>query len=362
MATLGKDNETQSYIREDFSYFPNGDGGMNQEGVKEPATGEGTQATATTEGPVAGTSSTSDNEAGGMTDEQKEAIRPYEEQIRMLKERAASVAPESEEARAKREKRERSRKIIGAVSDGLRSLGNLFFTSQYAPDMYEGSTRMLDRTNKSIEKAKAERERNNDLYFNYSMKIGDKEAEMAKTLRDLEAQREARKLAKAEAERKDRELAMKEEEHPFRLRGAEADANKKESDAEYSKVKAKNAPKEMELKNRNLELQGDVHRSAVTKNQAQAANANRGNVKEFSAWDENGKEHKFKTKDAAESFAKQHGTWQEVDQTTETMTDSELNGQTSKTEIKKGGYPKKPIKGTMPGVKTNDNNKMPGVK
>lgn len=45
--------------------------------------------------------------------------------------------PETDEQRKKRERREKSKKIIAAVTDGVRALSNLYFTTQYAPNMYK---------------------------------------------------------------------------------------------------------------------------------------------------------------------------------------------------------------------------------
>ncbi len=77
--------------------------------------------------------------------------------------------PESDEERKKRERREKSKKIIAAVTDGIGALSNLFFTTQYAPNMYnydKGS--QMSATNARIEQLKADREKNADRYMQFS--------------------------------------------------------------------------------------------------------------------------------------------------------------------------------------------------
>ena len=90
---------------------------------------------------------------------------------------------ETPEKRAKREKQEKSKRIIGAVSDGLRAMSNLWFTSQYAPNMYNHEKdSQLNETNRWIDKAKAEREKLREEHLRYAIGLGDAENERAKTL------------------------------------------------------------------------------------------------------------------------------------------------------------------------------------
>lgn len=398
MATLEKDNGTQSYIKDNFSYFPEADGGTRAEGKeekKETATGEGTQATASTDGPVAGTPTGIDyrrydkgiQEQTEAIRERQAALKPLEAKKDIYQQMMDSMRrPESAEEKAKREKKEKSRRVIGAVSDGLRALGNLFFTSQYTPDMYQGSTKQLDKANEWIERARAEREKNDEAYYNLALKIGDADAEMAKTVRDLEAQAEARRLARAEAERKARELAMKEEEHPFRLRGAEADANKKESDAEYSRVKAKNAPEYFENQN---ELGRQKIKTEETRQKCNLASAYEHTEKGNKTKAGNNKPkptlkledgvHEYNTTEDYNRAVQREARRLGIPIYKEEVLEVNVNGKPKKTrtvarktediagevelrienerkEEKSASQP-----GTMPGVKTNDNNKMPGV-
>lgn len=143
--------------------------------------------------------------------------------------------PESDEERKKRERREKSKKIIAAVSDGISALSNLYFTSQYAPNMYNHEKGSVSTAvSKRIDQLKADREKKRDQYMNFSLKFGDLENQRAKTLRDLEAQQEQRRLAREKAQR-DAEL------HPFKKREQEGKANKAEQEAVTAKAEADNA-------------------------------------------------------------------------------------------------------------------------
>lgn len=235
--------------------------------------------------------------------------------------------PETPEQRKKRERREKSKRIIAAVSDGISALSNLFFTTQYAPNMYnheKGS--MTTAVGKRLDQLKAEREKKRDQYLNFSLKLGD-----------LENQREQ----KGKADRAEQEAIVAQ---------AEAEAA---PDLQQAKLATERARK------------GSLDASAAN-SRASAAAHNRSNVSEFSAWDENGREHKFRTKEAADAYAKQHGTWQEEDvsETTNTETrrtpESKPQQRTS-TKTKKSGHPARPAPedNTPPSRRTNNDNTPP---
>ena len=182
----------------------------------------------------AGTSSGGDGVTPGnlkneeMTDAYKiaEATRGYDYQGKVYDEMISRLnSPETPEEKARREKKERSKKIIGAVSDGLRALGNLYFTSQYAPHSYnheKGS--QLNSTVAAIEKAKAEREKNDEAYYNLALKIGDLQNQRAKTVREMEAEAEARKIARQRAEDAHKKAEAERVLDPYRQDKAKNDA------------------------------------------------------------------------------------------------------------------------------------------
>ena len=121
-----------------------------------------------------------------------------ERKIRTLQDMIDTLEPlETPEQRKKRERREKSAKIISAVSDGISALSNLYFTSQYAPNMYNHEkSSQLNAQNAAIEKARKDRESNRDAHLRFALALGDAENERAKTAREIEAEQERRKLAR----------------------------------------------------------------------------------------------------------------------------------------------------------------------
>lgn len=272
-----------------------------------------------------------------------EAAMGYDQQIKILQDAARGKEPETDEERKKRERKERSKRIIASVGDGISALSNLFFTSRGAPDMYRhGSRGQLGVLNDKLEKQRAEREKNHEAYINYSMNIGKLQAERDNVLRGLEAQHEARKLAREEAKRKQEAHEFEQSLNPFKTQKAQGEADQATYKADTARTESEYASKQQEAK-----LMTEYARR---QNHLASAGAHgRTNTPEFSAWDEHGREHKFRTKAASEAFAKQHGTWQEEDvsETTNTETrrtpESKPQQRTS-TKSKKVGYPVKPQK------------------
>ena len=160
---------------------------------------------------------------------------------------------ETPEKRAKREKQEKSKRIIGAVSDGLRAMSNLWFTSQYAPNMYNHEKdSQLNETNRWIDKAKAEREKLREEHLRYAIGLGDAENERAKTLRELEAQQERRVLAREKAQREAVAHGWEAVMQSDKQREQAAKANRAEQEAITAKAVADYAP-EMQRKKGTVE-------------------------------------------------------------------------------------------------------------
>lgn len=275
--------------------------------------------------------------------------------------------PETEEERKKRERREKSKRIIAAVSDGISALSNLYFTSQYAPDMYnheKGS--MTNAVDARLERLKAEREKNADKYLQFSLKLGDLENERAKTLRELEAQQERQKLAREKAQREAEAHGWLAALQPDKRREQKGKADRAEQEAITAQAEAEAAPELQQAKLATERARKGSLDASAANSRASAAAHNRSNVSEFSAWDENGREHKFRTKEAADAYAKQHGTWQEEDvsETTNTETRRTPTSQPRKsytTKTKKSGHPARPAPedNTPPSRRNNNDNTPP---
>lgn len=289
----------------------------------------------------------------------------YDQQIAALQEAANRVKPETEEERKKRERREKSAKIVSAVSDGLQALSNLFFTTRGAPNMYDHKeASQLTPLQEKLEKLKAERQANADKYLQYSLKIGDAQNERAKTLREMEAEQERRKLAREKAQREQEAHGWLAALQPDKLREQAGKATKAEQEGITAKAEADNAPDLYKAKVDTEKARGEAQRAsaassraAATDHYASARAHDRSNNDEFSAWDENGREHKFRTAAAAEAFAKQHGTFEETDVTSTSTTDSETNGKSTTTYKKKSGYAKRVVPDNTPPSRRRGGNK-----
>lgn len=318
-------------------------------------------------------------------DNHKADLIGYDNQINILKKAQADYASanETEEERKKREKREKSKRVIAAVGDGIRALSNLYFTSQYAPNMYNQNDSHLAKVDARQEKLKAEREANRDKYLNYSLRIGDLENNRAKTVREMEDQAERLRFAREKANREQEEHQWLSDLQPDKKREQTAKADAADSVAKTKKAEADNADAYYGARVTTEQERGNTEQTKQTVNKAtanlrgaqtvesgaKAANqragatahyaaaraSDRSNVSEFSAYDSKGREHKFRTKDAADAYAKQHGTFKEENKTEKTTTMSKARGRTtSQTSTKTssgGGYSQKPPQKKSTGVK-----------
>ena len=293
------------------------------------------------------------------------AVMGYDQQIATLTEAANKLKPETEEERKKRERKERSKQIIAAVGDGLMALSNLYFTTKGAPNMYNHETMSQQKPlQDKLDKLKKEREANADKYLQYSLKIGDLNNDRAKTLREMEEQQERMKLAREKAQREQEAHGWLAALQPDKQREQAGKATKAEQEGITATEEAKNAPAMQKAKLETEKARGEAARASATASRASARNSDaaarehdRGNRNEFSAWDENGREHTFRTKEAAEAYAKQHGTFQETEETTNSESEKFVGGtstgKTKSSSTKKGGYPKRVTPPAKPQGKGN---------
>ena len=207
----------------------------NGEGKPAPATGTAQEAEDPAGVPAHNETAASGNNAND--------VMGYDRQIAALNEAASRLKPETEEERKKRERREKSAKIVSAVSDGLQALSNLFFTTRGAPNMYDHKeASQLTPLQEKLEKLKAERQVNADKYLQYSLKIGDAQNDRAKTLREMEAEQEKRKLAREKAQREQEEHGWLAALQPDKLKEQKGKAEIAEQKAITAKAEADNAP------------------------------------------------------------------------------------------------------------------------
>ena len=273
-----------------------------------------------------------DKQVGVSPQNNADALIGYDQQIAMLENEANGLKPETEEERKKRERREKSQKIVAAVSDGLQALSNLFFTTRGAPNMYDHDTNgQLSPLQTKLDKLKAERQANADKYLQYSLKIGDLRNERAKTLREMEAEQEQRKLAREKAQREQEEHGWLAALQPDKLREQKGKADKAGYDADTAKAEADNAPAMQKAKLETEKAHKDAYVASAGASRAAEANsyasANEHNTNargRFQWWDEDGNMHYAKTEDEAITKARQHGTLDSVTVSTTDSTDSDV--------------------------------------
>lgn len=108
-----------------------------------------------------------------LTDDKSEEMRErgMAEMLELLKKGRENYAPETDEERKKREKRERANAIIAALGDGISAISNMVTSSKGAPSMYEAQNGMLPKWRERYDKAKAARKEREDNYLNYTAKM-----------------------------------------------------------------------------------------------------------------------------------------------------------------------------------------------
>lgn len=221
--------------------------------------------------------------------------------------------PETPEEKAAREKREKREAVLSAVGDGISALSNLFFTTKGAPNSYDPRSSMSAAARARWDKLKAEREANLRIYNEGYMRATAMDRQDEKDERNWRHTLERERIADERYEIKEARdaalAALNEKLKGHQITAAEYKAEQQRIAAGYAEAY------EQSRIGKNI--------AAATASVARAGAEERRNAKEFSAWDENGKEHKFSTRDAAIDFAKQHGTYQSEEvSTSETHTNT----------------------------------------
>lgn len=267
---------------------------------------------------------------GGLPQEQPQGIAAdtagSDRKIRTLQDMIDRLdAPETKEERRDRERRERSKRIVGAIGDGLRAMSNLYFTSQYAPDMYNHEkTSQLGAQNAAIERARKEREADADKYLRFAIALGDAENERAKTAREAEAERERMRLAGEEAARKAEAHAWLAALQPGKEREQAAKADRAWHEARTAKAEADGAPEMQRAKLETEKSRKGSYDASAGASKASAARSYASAAASRAAAERdvhhfNGKTYQKDTKDyekdvreAARAYNERHGRWETV--------------------------------------------------
>lgn len=156
---------------------------------------------------------------------------------------AEKAKMETPEQRAKRERREKWDKITSGIGDAVSSLANLYFTTQYAPNMYNPHNTLSEANQARADRAKADRDALRDNYINYALKIGqlkDGERDFQFKQQQAAAQQAQRDHDNAIADAKEeRDAALAEinlQLQGQKITAAEAEAKKKQAEADYAQA------------------------------------------------------------------------------------------------------------------------------
>ena len=217
--------------------------------------------------------------------------------------------PETPEERKKRERKEKSMRIIAAVGDGISALSNLFFTSRGAPNMYNRERSMTRSVDARIGRLKADREENADKYRQYSLKLGDLKNKRAATLRELEAQQEQRKLAREKAQREATEHGWLAALQADKQREQKEKADKAAQEAASAKAEAESAAEMQQARIETERARKGSYDASAANSRASAAAHGRSNVSEYQGLGRDGKLRPFRTRQAAIDYERRQGTY-----------------------------------------------------
>ena len=187
----------------------------------------------------------------------------YEEMFRLLN----PYKPPTQEELEKERKKQRREQIFAAIGDGISALSNLFFTTQYAPNMYRPVETQSEKTKKRWDKLTAERNANMTAYINGLMRArqaddtyNDNERAWQRQLGLDKIKQERHKAADARAEAKEKRDA---EMHDLNKQLRNNQITQAEYEAKKAEVEARYAPQLEQSKiNRNKAAAGASNASA----------------------------------------------------------------------------------------------------
>lgn len=176
--------------------------------------------------------------------------------------------PPTDEELAKEKKKQKREQIFAAIGDGISALSNLFFTTQYAPNMYTGKNTMSERTKVRYDKLMKEREGKEKEYYEGLMRAriadeerDDRERKWQRQL-GLDDYNRIRNDAKEERDRQMFELNLQLQGN--KISASEAEAKRKGIEAKYAE----------ELEKARLET--EKAKAGASKASASASNARAG--------------------------------------------------------------------------------------
>lgn len=224
--------------------------------------------------------------------------------------------PTKEELEKERKKEKRER-LFSALGDGISTLSNLFFTTQYAPNMYDPNKETnSERVDNYWTKLRKEREENRQRYVDRYIKA--KQSDAAAEWKNEDTERK-NAIAKAQGEvlaaraAKDQSAAdLADKKLEYLMAGWPEEQAKKQAEIDLLKTRKK----AVDAQANNSNASADEHRRRGTASWVGGKGGSSGGKSgvsksdgEYIAYDKDGNVRHFKQKGSAEQFAREQGTW-----------------------------------------------------
>lgn len=188
----------------------------------------------------------------------------YAELIPQLEKRMAEYKPLSEEELKKLRRRQKIEGIISGISDAAQAVSNLWFTSQYAPNMYNPKEGMSAKAKERFDKEKAQREADADKYLQYALTIGKmKDADKERGLQAWKTEQTLARQDRAyDAGRQDRadDVAFRNKDYDERLRQWQATFDRQ---GEWHEEEGKRWERQFKESVRQFNVQSSLERQRI---------------------------------------------------------------------------------------------------
>lgn len=182
--------------------------------------------------------------------------------------------PPTQEELEKERKKQRREQVFAAIGDGISALSNLYFTTQYGPNMYSGHNTASKRTRERWDRLAAERNANMKAYIDGLTRAqqaddayNDNERKWANQLKN-ERIKQQRDEAK---EKRDQEM------HDLNKQLKNNQITESEHKAKIAEVKAKYAPQLEESEIERKKTAAGASKASATASYARARAAGGGN-------------------------------------------------------------------------------------
>jgi len=198
----------------------------------------------------------------------------YAELISQLEKRMAEYKPLSEEELKKLRRRQKIEGIISGISDAAQAVSNLWFTSQYAPNMYNPKEGMSAKAKERFDKEKAQREADADKYLQYALTIGKmKDADKQRGLQAWQTEQTLARQDRAfDAGRQDRadDVAFRNKDYDERVRQWQANFDRQ---GEWHEEEAQRWERQFKESIRQFNVTSSLERQRINISAQQLAHA-----------------------------------------------------------------------------------------